>query len=54
MSLDGKFEYVFLKEFAESLKRLYNEKRITDKKLLDLVKRKKITEEEYAYITQKQ
>ena len=40
--------------FVESLKRLYNANRITDKKLLDLVKRKKITEEEYAYVTQKQ
>lgn len=39
--------------FVESLKRLYNDtpRRITDEKLLDLVKRKKITEEEYAYIT---
>lgn len=39
-----------MNQFVESLKRLYADKKVNDKKILDLCKNGKITEEEKKYI----
>ena len=42
-----------MKQFVESLKRLYTNQEINEKKVMELLKNKKITEEEKEYILNK-
>ena len=39
-----------MNQFIESMKRLYADKKVDEKKIVDLCKNKKITEEEKQYI----
>lgn len=39
-----------MKQFVESLKRLYDSRKITENKILEMYKSKKISEEEKEYI----
>ena len=39
-----------MKQFIESLKRLYDSRKITESKILEMYKNKKISEEEKEYI----
>ena len=42
-----------MRQFIESLKRLYTNQEINEKKVMELLKNKKITEEEKEYILNK-
>lgn len=39
-----------MNQFVESMKRLYADKKVSEEKILDLCKNRKITEEEKKYI----